>query len=118
MNLFYLSFRCFCYAETGEQIFGWDWWRNADKMTCACSRQRFKAESSGRLDVTLHCLPNGNFERLQCDMEICWCAEELYGMIFASLLLIAILFFLKEQSKMGLLPYLKVCGLIYLAVSI
>jgi hypothetical protein len=73
--------RCFCYAETGEKIFGWDWWANADNMTCACSRQRHKAELSGRLDVTLHCLPNGNFERLQCDMGICWCADELYGEI-------------------------------------
>jgi hypothetical protein len=50
-------------------------------MTCACSRQRFKAEASGRLDVTLHCLPNGNFEPLQCDMGICWCADEYDGHI-------------------------------------
>lgn len=50
-------------------------------MTCACSRQRFKAEKSGRFDVTLHCKPNGNFERLQCDMGVCWCAEEMYGEI-------------------------------------
>lgn len=75
------TFRCFCFAETGERIFGWEWWRDADDMTCACSRQRFKAEASGRLDVTLHCLPNGNFESLQCDMGICWCAEELTGQI-------------------------------------
>lgn len=50
-------------------------------MTCACSRQRFKAEASGRRDVTLHCMPNGNFERLQCDMGICWCATEQQGHI-------------------------------------
>lgn len=50
-------------------------------MTCACSRQRHKAETSGRLDVTLHCLQNGNFEELQCDMGICWCADEKNGHI-------------------------------------
>lgn len=73
--------RCFCYAKTGEKIFGHDWWKNADDMTCACSRQRFEAEQSGRLDTTLRCLPNGNYERLQCDMEICWCADEKTGSI-------------------------------------
>lgn len=73
--------RCFCYAETGERIFGWSWWRDADKMTCACSRKRFKEEKSGRFDVTLHCLENGNFERLQCDSGICWCSDEMYGYI-------------------------------------
>lgn len=76
-----ITFRCFCYAETGEKIFGWEWWRKSDEMTCACSRQRFKAEASGRLDCTLHCLPNGNFESLQCDMGICWCADEREGHI-------------------------------------
>lgn len=75
------AFRCFCFAATGERLFGWDWWRNADEMTCACSRQRHKAEVAGRLDVTLHCLPNGNFEALQCDMGICWCADEYDGHI-------------------------------------
>lgn len=50
-------------------------------MSCACSRQRHRAEMSGRTDVTLHCLPNGNFEALQCDMEICWCADEYDGHI-------------------------------------
>lgn len=50
-------------------------------MPCACSRQRHKAELAGRLDVTLHCLPNGDYEELQCDMGICWCAEEKDGHI-------------------------------------
>ncbi|CAG9804770.1 unnamed protein product [Chironomus riparius] len=73
--------RCFCYSETGEKIFGWDWWKDSDKMSCACSRQRFYAEMNGRIDVTLHCLDNGNYERLQCDSGICWCADEITGYI-------------------------------------
>ncbi|CAO1388383.1 unnamed protein product [Diamesa hyperborea] len=73
--------RCFCYAETGAKIYGWDWWNESEKMTCACSRQRAKAESEGRLDVTLHCTSNGNYEQLQCDLGICWCAEETTGNI-------------------------------------
>lgn len=78
---FYSCFRCFCYSEKGDKIFGWEWWKDADNMTCKCSRQRYRAERSGRLDVTLHCLPNGNFEALQCDMGICWCADEQSGFI-------------------------------------
>lgn len=76
-----MTFRCFCFGEAGERIYGWNWWRVADEMTCACSRQRHKAEAAGRLDVTLHCLPSGNFEPLQCDMGICWCADESDGQI-------------------------------------
>lgn len=75
------TFSCFCFTETGERTYGWDWWRNADDMSCACSRQRHRAEVKGRLDVTLRCLPNGNFEELQCDMGICWCADEIDGHI-------------------------------------
>lgn len=78
---FIICLRCFCYAASGEKIFGWEWWKDADNMTCKCSRQRYTAERSGRLDVTLHCLPNGNFEALQCDMGICWCADEQSGFI-------------------------------------
>lgn len=50
-------------------------------MSCACSRQRFYAEMNGRIDVTLHCQDNGNFERLQCDSGVCWCADEMTGFI-------------------------------------
>lgn len=50
-------------------------------MTCTCSRQRHKTENSGRLNVALHCLSNGSFEKLQCDFNICWCADENDGHI-------------------------------------
>lgn len=45
----------------------------------ACSRLRTELEEAGRLDVSLHCLPNGNYEELQCDSNVCWCAEEKTG---------------------------------------
>lgn len=44
-----------------------------------CSRRRAAAENKGRTASTLHCLPNGNFEELQCDNGICWCADERTG---------------------------------------
>lgn len=46
----------------------------------ACSRKRYKLESEGKIS-TLHCLSNGNYEPLQCDSGICWCAEEKTGRI-------------------------------------
>ncbi|XP_058460510.1 uncharacterized protein LOC131436066 [Malaya genurostris] len=71
--------RCFCYSATGRRIFGWDWMDKADKMTCACSRNRSDLEANGRTDVTLHCTANGNFEELQCDGGVCWCANPATG---------------------------------------
>lgn len=48
-------------------------------MTCPCSRQRFEETAKGRTDVTLHCKSNGDFEALQCDSGVCWCADETTG---------------------------------------
>uniref|UniRef100_A0A1B0DE61 Thyroglobulin type-1 domain-containing protein n=1 Tax=Phlebotomus papatasi TaxID=29031 RepID=A0A1B0DE61_PHLPP len=77
----FITGRCFCYSEVGERIFGWDWWRNAEEMTCACSRKRHSLEKAGRHDVTLHCQQNGNYEELQCDEGACWCADPATGFI-------------------------------------
>ncbi|KAJ6643176.1 hypothetical protein Bhyg_08132 [Pseudolycoriella hygida] len=44
------------------------------------SRQRYKLESEGKI-TTLHCKRNGNYEPLQCDSGICWCAEETTGRV-------------------------------------
>ncbi|XP_055538018.1 uncharacterized protein LOC129725806 [Wyeomyia smithii] len=74
-----LSGRCFCYSEDGRRLFGWDWYKYAAKMTCACSRRRAKLESEGRTGVTLHCTQNGNYEELQCDSGVCWCADQHSG---------------------------------------
>ncbi|XP_019933156.3 uncharacterized protein LOC109623117 isoform X2 [Aedes albopictus] len=71
--------RCFCYSTTGKRIFGWQWQGKADNMTCACSRRRSDLEAAGRQDVTLHCSADGNFETLQCDGGVCWCADPKTG---------------------------------------
>lgn len=55
-------------------------WNKYSKFK-ACSLQRAKAEAAGRLDVTLRCSLNGNFEDLQCDSGVCWCAEKETGFI-------------------------------------
>ncbi|XP_049781940.1 uncharacterized protein LOC126183757 isoform X1 [Schistocerca cancellata] len=71
--------KCFCYSEDGERIFGEEWWKDAQNMTCACSRKVTQLQQQGRTNITLHCSDDGNFEVLQCDSEICWCADEKTG---------------------------------------
>lgn len=74
-----LNGRCFCYSAEGKRIFGFSWRNQAQNMTCACSRRRADLEAEGRIDVTLHCTPDGNYEELQCDRGVCWCAEPQTG---------------------------------------
>ncbi|KAG6451433.1 hypothetical protein O3G_MSEX007164 [Manduca sexta] len=71
--------RCFCSDENGRRIFGQMWRNDASEMTCACSRKRAELEKSGRMTVSLHCTANGDYERLQCDDGICWCADPKTG---------------------------------------
>ncbi|KAG7296222.1 hypothetical protein JYU34_021332 [Plutella xylostella] len=71
--------RCFCTNAEGKRIFGQMWRNDADKMTCACSRKRADLEAAGRTDVTLHCTAQGDYEPLQCDDGVCWCAEPSTG---------------------------------------
>lgn len=36
-------------------------------------------EAAGNTLVTLHCATNGNYEPLQCDNGMCWCAQPRTG---------------------------------------
>lgn len=47
-------------------------------LTSACSRRRAELEAEGRV-VTLHCTANGDYEPLQCDDGMCWCAQPKTG---------------------------------------
>ncbi|XP_049293905.1 uncharacterized protein LOC125769285 isoform X2 [Anopheles funestus] len=52
---------------------------NVCRLNTACSRRRAELEAEGRFDVTLHCTQNGNYEELQCDQDVCWCADAMTG---------------------------------------
>ena len=41
----------------------------------ACSRKVQELKKAGRMDVTLHCMANGNYEPLQCDLDVCFCVN-------------------------------------------
>ncbi|XP_021934500.1 uncharacterized protein LOC110837046 [Zootermopsis nevadensis] len=71
--------RCFCFDKKGKRIFGEQLWSKAENMTCACSRRVLELQEQGRIDVTLHCNEQGNYDELQCDDGMCWCAEERTG---------------------------------------
>ncbi|XP_028177990.1 uncharacterized protein LOC114365583 [Ostrinia furnacalis] len=71
--------RCFCSDEKGNRIFGQMWRTDASEMTCACSRHRAQLEVTVNRGVTLHCTANGDYEPLQCDDGVCWCAQPKTG---------------------------------------
>lgn len=88
--------RCFCYSETGDRIYGWAWRKDAENMTCACSRQMHK--SDGKL--TLHCDEMGNYESLQCTDGVCWCADNKSGELLQGTKLV-------PESMFDILPCCK-----------
>uniref|UniRef100_A0A182Q7H4 Thyroglobulin type-1 domain-containing protein n=1 Tax=Anopheles farauti TaxID=69004 RepID=A0A182Q7H4_9DIPT len=49
------------------------------QLNTTCSRRRAELEAEGRFDVTLHCTQSGNYEKLQCDRGVCWCADPQTG---------------------------------------
>ncbi|XP_013190658.1 uncharacterized protein LOC106135032 [Amyelois transitella] len=75
----YFTGRCFCSDANGTRIFGQMWRNEAQDMTCACSRRRAELEAAGNRGVTLHCTRSGNYEPLQCDYGMCWCAQPRTG---------------------------------------
>ncbi|XP_061715330.1 uncharacterized protein LOC133523667 [Cydia pomonella] len=71
--------RCFCSDRRGNRIFGQMWRGQAKNMSCACSRRRAELEASEKRAVTLHCTRTGDYEPLQCDNGLCWCAQPSSG---------------------------------------
>ncbi|CAH4028797.1 uncharacterized protein LOC123710458 [Pieris brassicae] len=70
--------RCFCADKKGRRIFGQMWRSEASEMSCACSRARRNLEEEGNV-VTFHCTSTGDYEPLQCNNGMCWCAEPKTG---------------------------------------
>ncbi|KAG8230537.1 hypothetical protein J437_LFUL011539 [Ladona fulva] len=115
----FINGRCFCYDKGGHRIFGQDWWKDTTNMTCACSREVSSILSQGdRTDVSLHCSSNGNYEEMQCDDSLCWCADSTTGLPLAEVV---------PETMISMLPcadkieentqYLRQCESISISVN-
>ncbi|XP_056640131.1 uncharacterized protein LOC130447368 isoform X1 [Diorhabda sublineata] len=71
--------KCICFDKFGTRLFGDTFYSKSKDMTCACSRRKAELMADGRSFVAFHCNDLGNFEKLQCDSGVCWCAEEKTG---------------------------------------
>ncbi|XP_049826690.1 uncharacterized protein LOC109608478 isoform X2 [Aethina tumida] len=72
--------RCFCFDGDGKRIFGEALYDESEDMTCACSRRKVELIQAGiRNYVFFHCDSKGNYEKLQCDRDHCWCVEPKTG---------------------------------------
>ncbi|XP_033607915.1 uncharacterized protein LOC111865888 isoform X1 [Cryptotermes secundus] len=108
--------RCFCFDKKGNRIFGEQLWANAENMTCACSRQVQELQDQGRKDVTLHCNEQGNYEELQCDDGLCWCAEEKTGKPISQILPENMMIMLPCYDKLNVgSAYLRQCESLLIA---
>lgn len=65
-----------CSKKMNHKIIMFDLIFDVDNL--ACSRRRMQLTKSGKV-TTLHCNEMGDFERLQCDEAICWCADPRTG---------------------------------------
>ncbi|RWS21872.1 uncharacterized protein B4U80_14091 [Leptotrombidium deliense] len=77
---------CFCVnVETGKRLFGHSERVASDKLGCRCTQTFNQLLSDYRekldffSDIHPHCDSLGNFQRLQCSRNICFCADEYTG---------------------------------------
>ncbi|CAG9835318.1 unnamed protein product [Diabrotica balteata] len=113
-----VSGRCMCFDKHGKRLFGEAKHSKSADMTCACSRRKAELLESGRDYVSLHCNSLGNYEKLQCDSGLCWCAEEKTGDLVSTIV---------PEKAMNKLPcyevattgsqYLKQCDSIAYAMA-
>ncbi|XP_063585643.1 uncharacterized protein LOC134763037 isoform X2 [Penaeus indicus] len=71
---------CYCVNTEGERLFGEAPVTEKDTIDCACASYWQDTESRG-LNMGLRCLPNGNFDTLQCADKMCYCFDPQTGTI-------------------------------------
>lgn len=79
--------RCVCVDPDGNRLYGSAFEYQTDlyqNMNCKCSREVWERTQAGESTVTLHCAENGNYERLQCEKEWCYCMDPDTGTPYGS----------------------------------
>ncbi|KAK3877004.1 hypothetical protein Pcinc_018257 [Petrolisthes cinctipes] len=69
------SSTCYCVNPEGRRLFGESLIADQDKMDCRCAVYWDEIETKG-FSQGLRCLPNGNFDSLNCQDNICFCFDE------------------------------------------
>ncbi|XP_071040481.1 equistatin isoform X2 [Parasteatoda tepidariorum] len=64
---------CYCVNKNGKRIFGTDVASKKELMNCKCSRDYDKFPRKVPDGNFLRCLPNGNYDPIQCSDESCYC---------------------------------------------
>ncbi|CAN7938469.1 unnamed protein product [Ixodes hexagonus] len=86
------SNKCVCVDEKGSTIFGQAELSQSENMTCACSREMTARMRERRSDwmagPQIHCDPRGDYEKLQCEGKLCYCADQITGKPTGHLVLI------------------------------
>uniref|UniRef100_T1IVS3 Thyroglobulin type-1 domain-containing protein n=1 Tax=Strigamia maritima TaxID=126957 RepID=T1IVS3_STRMM len=79
---------CFCVDKDGNRIFGDFPLLEAEQANCACSLMEVKLEEAakvtGQFDHVI-CQKNGNFHKLQCLRDTCFCVNETTGNLTSSI---------------------------------
>ncbi|XP_042228042.1 uncharacterized protein LOC121870326 [Homarus americanus] len=65
---------CYCTNSDGMRLFGEGPITDQEKINCECSAYWDETKKKG-LNFGLRCLPNGNFDSLQCFDDICFCYD-------------------------------------------
>ncbi|CAL1291104.1 unnamed protein product [Larinioides sclopetarius] len=75
--------KAICYNKQGTKLFGQEEPVYAKDMSCACSRHLDYLNQSMGISFNIHpqehCTKTGDFERLQCIKDLCYCANPITG---------------------------------------
>ncbi|XP_054709117.1 uncharacterized protein LOC129218820 [Uloborus diversus] len=79
----------FCFGQSGNRLFGYEERDASEPMACRCSHhinelKKLNAEKF-MTEPQEHCTISGNFERLQCITELCYCANYLTGEVLGKI---------------------------------
>ncbi|KAK8402363.1 hypothetical protein O3P69_000644 [Scylla paramamosain] len=69
------SSTCYCVTSEGKRVFGETLFTNEDVINCKCSLYWQDTLKKG-LNLGMRCLPNGNFDSLQCIDTYCFCYND------------------------------------------
>ncbi|XP_050738231.1 uncharacterized protein LOC127009320 isoform X2 [Eriocheir sinensis] len=103
------SSTCYCVNKEGKRLYGEGLFTQDAEMNCKCSRYWEETLNKG-LNIGMRCLPNGNFDSLQCLGEICICYNDTTDAVtYGPVSILMIDFMPCYNSKIHTLSYINPC---------